>query len=431
MKNIPLMSLKAAPIQFATFTPVQYTTKTSDPTLLAKSMAAQEKREEEANQYMNAIVATLADKRQALNKADYEYLVDKTNNMKSQIDKQLELGNWQTAIRLSRQFARDIAGDKGLQDRIDANKIYTTERNKIQSGNYNPYTKRRWDDINKYKFNGTADWTPTFNPKDDMSFTDIMNLAVSKTPIRSNSSSSSKTRNNNVFYDNKGNLVKDVTEQYIDNQGNSNTRIANGVIGTFSTTSTTKQGSKSVQERNASDIMAVFNDMLKDDNIRGALRQQYDNMIWLYDKSKSILADKNATDEERKQAEVDLDIAENSLKDKDGFLYADNDKNFDAWINAQASQYFKDSSYKHISTTSTDNITTSYSDSALQTTAENRALEAINNYSPSFSTVQGPNIEYTATPGVGGYNAGSVMDLINTSWNNKMSKQQSSSAFGN
>lgn len=431
MENIPLMSLKAAPIQFATFTPIQYTPKTSDPTLLAKSMAAQEKREEEANQYMNAIVATLADKRQALNKADYQWLADKTNDMKSQIDKQLELGNWQTAIRLSKQAARDITEDEELQNRIEANKIYTTERNKIQSGHYNPYTKRRWDDINKYKYNGTADWTPTFNPKDDMSFTDIMNLAVSKTPIRSESSSSSKTRNNNVFYDNKGNLVKDVTERYTDNQGNSNTRIADGVIGTFSTTSTTKQGSKTVQERNASDIMAEFNNMLKDDNIRGALRQQYDNMIWLYDKSQSILADENATQEEKKQAEVDLDIAKNSLTTKDGFVPVGGSENFDKWIHAQASQYFQDNAYKHISTTSTDNITTSYSNSALQTTAENRALEAINNYSPSFSTAQGPNIKYTATPGVGRYNAGSVMDLINTPWNNKKSKQSGSSVSGN
>lgn len=431
MENIPLMSLKAAPIQFATFTPIQYTPKTSDPTLLAKSMAAQEKREEEANQYMNAIVATLADKRQALNKADYQWLADKTNDMKSQIDKQLELGNWQTAIRLSKQAARDITEDEELQNRIEANKIYTTERNKIQSGHYNPYTKRRWDDINKYKYNGTADWTPTFNPKDDMSFTDIMNLAVSKTPIRSESSSSSKTRNNNVFYDNKGNLVKDVTERYTDNQGNSNTRIADGVIGTFSTINTTKQGSKTVQERNASDIMAVFNDMLKDDNIRGALRQQYDNMIWLYNKSNETLKNPDATNEERKQAEVDLDIAENSLKDKDGFLYADNDENFDAWINAQASQYFKDSSYKHISTTSTDNITTSYSDSALQTTAENRAITAINEYSPSFSTAQGPNIKYTAVPSVGGYKATNVMDLLITPWNNTKSKDKVSYISGN
>ena len=422
MENIPLMSLKAAPIQFATFTPIQYTPKTSDSTLLAKSMAAQEKREEEANQYMNAIVATLADKRQALNKADYEYLVDKTNSMRSQIDKQLELGNWQTAIRLSRQFARDIAGDEGLQDRIDANKIYTTERNKIQSGNYNPYTKRRWDDINKYKFNGTADWTPTFNPTNDMSFTDIMNLAVSKTPIRSNSSSSSKTRNSYNFYDNKGNLVKDITERYTDNQGNSNTRIADGVIGTFSTTNTTKGSSESVQERNESDIMAVFKDMLKDDNIRGALRQQYDNMLWLYNKSNETLNNPKATQEERKQAEVDLDTAKNSLTDKDGYEYIGTNEDFDKWINAQASQYFKDSAYIHTATTSTDNITTSYSDSALQTTAENRALNAINEYSPSFSTAQGPNVKYTAVPSVGEYKASSVMDLISVPWNNRVSK---------
>ena len=162
------MSLKVAPMQFAAFTPMQYTPQTADPTLLSRSMAAQEARQEKANQYLLAIDTTLAEKRKSLNKADYDWLAQQAENARAEVDKQLKLGNWQSAIRVAQQSARDLTRNTELEDRIRANEIYTTERNKIQSGNYSPYTKRRWDDINKYRFNGTADWQPTFIPTTDM-----------------------------------------------------------------------------------------------------------------------------------------------------------------------------------------------------------------------------------------------------------------------
>ena len=62
MADIPTMSLKVEPMKFATFTPVQYTPQTADSTLLAKSMAAQEERQEKANQYLLAIDTTLNEK---------------------------------------------------------------------------------------------------------------------------------------------------------------------------------------------------------------------------------------------------------------------------------------------------------------------------------------------------------------------------------
>lgn len=422
MANIPTMSLKVAPMQFATFTPMQYTPQTADPTLLAKSMAAQEARQEKANQYLLAIDTTLADKRKSLNKADYDWLAQQAENARAEVDKQLELGNWQSAIRAAQQAARDLTRNTELEDRIRANEIYTTERNKIQSGNYSPYTKRRWDAINKYSFNGTADWQPIFTPTPDMSVADIWNIAVSRTPVRSKSSSSSKTRNSHTFLDNNGNLVNNITEQYTDDKGNVNTRAAEGIIGTYSTTNTTEGGSSSVQEKRESDIIAIFNDMLKDNNIKGALRQEFDNMVWLYDQANSIINNPNATKEELKQAKADLDVATSSLSNKDGFIYVGKDEDFDAWLNAQAEQYAKDSAYRHTSTTSNSSITSSYSDSALATIAANRNLQAINQYSPQFATTQGPNITYTTQPFVGGYNANNIMNLLYTPQDTTKSK---------
>lgn len=412
MSDIPTMSLKVAPMQFATFTPTQYTPQTADPTLLSRSMAAQEARQEKANQYLLAIDTTLAEKRKSLNKADYDWLAQQAENARAEVDKQLELGNWQSAIRVAQQSARDLTRNTELEDRITANEIYTAERNKIQSGNYSSYTKRRWDDINKYSFNGTADWQPTFKPTTDMSVADIWNLAVSRTPIRSKSSSWSKTRNNHTFLDNNGNLVTDITEQHTDDSGNTNTRVADGIVGTYSTPTTSTGGNSSVQEKRKSDIIAMFNDMLKDDNIRGALRQEFDNMIWLYNKANDVINNPNSTEEELKQARADLDVAKSSLSNKDGFMYVGKDEDFDAWVNAQAAQYAKDSTYRHTSTNSSSSITSSYNDNALVAVAANRNAQAISQYSPSYATTQGPNIKYTTVPIVGGYNASSVMTLL-------------------
>ena len=413
MADIPTMSLKAAPIQYSAFTPVQYTPQIADSTLLAKSMAAQEARQKEANQYLLAIDTTLNEKRKLLNKADYDWMAQQADIIRAEVDKQLELGNWQSAIYAAQKAARDLNRNTELEDRIKANEVYTTKRNEIQSGNYSSYTKRRWDAINQYKFNGTADWTPTFKPVPDMSVADVWNIAVSRTPTRSKTSYSSKTRNSSTFLDNNGNVVNNITEKHTDDKGNTNTIVADGIVGTYSTTTITKGGSTSVQEKRESDIIAIFNDMLKDDNIRGALRQEFDNMIWLYDQANSIINNPNATAEELKQAKADLDVATSSLSNKDGFIYVGKDEDFNAWVKAQAAQYAKDSAYRHTDTRSNSSVTTSYDSSGLSTVNSIRNAKAIYQYSPNSATTEGPNITSLYTPNVGvGYDAGSVMQLL-------------------
>ena len=408
-----IMSLKTAPLKFASFTPVQYTPQTVDYTAFARSMAAQEAREEKANQYLTLIDNTLGEKRKLLNKEDYGWLAEQADDTRKEVDKQLALGNWQSAIRVAQQSAKNLARNTELEDRIKANEIYTTERNKIQSGNYSSYTKRRWDAINKYKFNGTADWNATFQPVADMSISDIWNIAVSRAPTRSNSVSSSRTSNSTRFVDNKGNIIKDITEKHTDESGNTNTRVADGVIGTFSTTSVSKGSSSAVQEKRASDIINIFNDLLNDSNVKGALRQEYDNMLWLYNEANKVMSDPNATQDAINQAKADLSTATKSLSNKDGFMYAGGDKDFEAWVNAKAAQYAKDSAYKHTSRSSSSSVTTSYNDSSLGAIAANRNAEAVSRYSPSPTTTEGPNITYILAPEEPKYNAGTIMNLLN------------------
>ena len=152
--------------------------------------------------------------------------------------------------------------------------------------------------------------------------------------------------------------------------------------------------------------------MLKDPNVKGALKQEYDNMLWLYDEANKVLSDPNATQEAIDQAKADLDVATESLSNKDGFMYVGNNKDFDAWINSTVSQYAKNSAYKHTSENSSYSENTSYNDTSLGITIANRNAAAINRYSPETSTTGGPNVKYTTTPNIPAYNAPSIMNLI-------------------
>ena len=389
--NIPTISLKTAPIQFNNSNFTTYTTQLPEPNLLRQSMVLQEGREEKANQIRDLIDASIVKARDSLNVAEHDWLNKQADKIRTEIDNQLELGNWQSAIRLGQQQARDLARNTELQDKIKTNEIYTAERNKIQVGNYNSYTKRRWDDVNKYYFNGAAEWNAKFKPVADMSIADVWALAVSRTPTRQESTSSSKTRNSNTFVNNAGTLITKPTETYEEGD-NKITNVADGIIGTYSSTTNSSGGGSSYQEKREEDMIAMFQDLLKDENIRGALRQQFDNMNWLHEHANKVLSDPNATEDDIKQAKADLDVAKSSLSNKEGFMYVEEDESFDAWLQAQASQYAKDSAYRHTSTNSTSSITTSYGDSAIAAVAANRNKQALNEWSPGHAQAQGPNL---------------------------------------
>ena len=136
-------------------------------------------------------------------------------------------------------------------------------------------------------------------------------------------------------------------------------------------------------------------------------------MLWLYNEANKVISDPNATQEAINQAKADLSTATKSLSNKDGFMYAGGDKDFEAWVNSKASQYAKDSAYKHTSKSSSSSITTSYNDSSLGAIAVNKNAEAISKYSPSLTNTEGPNVTYTLAPQEPKYNAGTIMGLIN------------------
>ena len=364
MANIPTISLKTVPLQYTAFTPEEFVPQTSDPTLLSQAAKDQEQREREANAYFAAINDTLEKKTLGLNTADYGWMAELANNTRRDVEKQLELGNWQSALRLARKAANDLSKNTELAYRIKANEKYTEERNKIQSGSYSDLTKRRWDDLNKYKFNHTPDWTPEFRPVNDVSVADIWAMAVNKARINRSSSSSKRTSNSHNYTNAKGDIINKATERYTNPDGTQGIRVADGVTGTYSTTQVTKGGGRSTESKTISDIMNIFNDLLKDGNVRASLKQQYNNYLWLLDHAKAIKDDPNASDTAKKQAEEDIDRAENALSDKDGFTYS-GEKDFEAWVQAQAKQYAKDSAYTHTSTSSESSVTSGVNDTTI------------------------------------------------------------------
>ena len=364
MANIPTISLKSVPLQYTAFTPEEFVAQTSDPTLLSQAAKDQEQREREANAYFAAINDTLEKKTSGLNTADYGWMAELANNTKRDVEKQLELGNWQSALRLARKAANDLSKNTELAYRIKANEKYTEERNKIQSGSYSDLTKRRWDDLNRYKFNGTPDWTPEFRPVNDVSVADIWAMAVNKARTNSTSSSSKRTSNSHNYVNAKGEIINNAIERSTNSNGTKVSSVADGVMGTYSTTQVSKGGGRSVQSKTAADIMKIFNDLLKDGNVRASLKQQFNNYIWLLDHANAIIKDNSASDTAKKQAKEDIDRATNALSNKDGFTYTGKD-DFDAWVQAQAAQYAKDSEYTHTSTSSESSVTSGVNDTTL------------------------------------------------------------------
>ena len=404
MANIPTISLKTAPLQYTAFTPEEFVAQTSDPTLLSQAAKDQEQREREANAYFAAINDTLEKKTSGLNTADYGWMAELANNTRKDVEKQLELGNWQSALRLARKAANDLSKNTELTYRIKANEKYTEERNKIQSGPYNDLTKRRWDDLNRYKFNGTPDWTPEFQPVNDVSVADIWAMAVNKARTNSTSSSSKRTSNSHNYVNAKGEIINNAIERSTNSNGTKVNSVADGVMGTYSTTQVSKGGSRSSQSKTAADIMKIFNDLLKDGNVRASLKQQYNNYLWLLDHATAIEKDPYASDTAKKQAKEDIDRANNALSDKNGFTYS-GEEDFEAWVQAQAAQYAKDSAYTHTSTSSESSVTSGVSDTALSNIYTNRQNQAINNLSPGTVQGQGPVIQTKVEDGAGAYNA--------------------------
>lgn len=341
MFNVPTMSLKGAPIQFATFTPTQYTPQTSDPTLLAKSHLMQENREKEANQSTDAIDTALAAIRENLNVAEHDWLDSKANAIRKEIDDQISLGNFQSAIRIAQQSARDLKRDTDLQNKIKVNQLYNKEKERVQSMGVDPLTQRYWEYRNKYSYNGTADWKPSWTPVKDISLANLQGLAAQLTAedVQSHSSGSSSKRQ--ILLDSDGNVTTDLSKAIAVRES-----ISSGGSSSVGTHIKTKE-----------DIEKTFRALLADSNVNLALTQKFDVNYWAYNDALARANDESLSYFDRQSALEEANRLGSELKDENGILIT----SYERWLEKKVIPMFENMEYHNKTTSSSSESGIDYS----------------------------------------------------------------------
>lgn len=340
MANITTMSLKAAPLQFATFTPIQYTPQVADSTLLAKSLTQQEVREKEARDNLSRIDGATNELRARLNSADHDWFSNMINEKQKVIDEQIDLGNFQTAIRLSKDFARDITRDNELQNRVLANQSYEKEKQKITSMSIDPLTKRRWEAENKYSYNGTSEWIASWTPVNDISLSSLQNLAAQMTAEDAHSSSTQSSSSSEVLLDANNKVTNDVTK-----------------AAASKSRSSSSSKSYSSHTKSTEDITKTFRNLLADSNISLALVQKFDNTVWGYNDALQRSTDTSLSEEERRKAALEANALKTQITDSNGIIITD----YDTWLTKKVIPMFSNMSYHNTASSSGSGSGYSYS----------------------------------------------------------------------
>lgn len=325
MPDIPTMSLKVAPMQFATFTPTQYTAQSPDATLLPKSLLTQEAREKEAFQSMDAIDTALTGIRSGLNVAEHDWLDSKANKIRKDIDDQIALGNYQSAIRIAQQSARDLRRDTDLQNKVNVNQLYNQERNRVQSMGIDALTQRYWDYRNQYSYNGTADWKPSWTPVKDISLANLQGLAAQLTAEDVKSISRGSSNTTQTLMDSNGNVTKDLSE----------------AVGTRQSNSSGFSRSNSNHTKSKEDIERTFRALLADSNVSTALKQKFDVSYWAYTDYDARSKDMSLSEQDRQYATEEAERLKSELVDENGIIITD----YNTWINKKVIPMFENMEY--------------------------------------------------------------------------------------
>lgn len=343
MPDISTMSLKVAPIQFNnTFTPAQYTVQPLDSTLLARSLQLQEAREKESRANIDAIDNALAATRAQLHSSEHNWFDTKANNIRKEIDAQIELGNYQSAIRLAQESARDFKRDTEIQNKLKVNELYEKERNRVQSMNIDPLTKRYWDSLNQYSYNGTADWKPKWTPVNDVDLANVARLVASMTPEDVNSITRGGSTKKQILLDKEGNVTNDITKAW----------------GIRASTSEGGEQSSTKHIKTKEDMEVTLRKLIADTNLKASLLQKWNVTKWALEDAKSRMDDINLTDDERARATEEYNAYNKEFMNKDGIIVI---KSFDDWVDKKVVGILDTMEYYNESDTKTRHTGLEYS----------------------------------------------------------------------
>lgn len=219
--EIPQMSLKQATLNQGSFTPIVYTPQVEDMTILQKSLAQREARQESASEKQTAVDVALAQVEDKLNPNEKEWFANYKGDIQQQIQEQIDLGDYGSAIRTANRMAGKAASDSQILDRIKANEVYQQAKKEVIARNdISQDTKDWWLDTHQYSYTDKYDADGNviggeYSQFEDRPAAPVDMNALAEKAIRFaapekdiHSSDSTVTRGNTVYEkDSKGNYV--------------------------------------------------------------------------------------------------------------------------------------------------------------------------------------------------------------------------------
>lgn len=154
-ESTPTMSLKTAVYQPTQFTPYTYDFQPSDFSLLEKSLAQREARQQAASQARQELDKTLGAMQSQMNEAETDYFEKYKDNIEKDINASIEIGDYGNALKKATFYGGNIVKDVNNIDRIKAQSEYSKrieeEKSRIGKG-VSSAKYNWWANKNKYNF---------------------------------------------------------------------------------------------------------------------------------------------------------------------------------------------------------------------------------------------------------------------------------------
>ena len=276
-------SYQAAGFNPAVFEGTSMEFKPYDYSIYERGLANLQARMDKAAEQQSAVDMALANIELQLNPAEREWFAGYKQDIKNQIQGDIDAGNFGSAIRKATKLAGQVHSDSKILNRIEYNKQYQAEKDRVLNDKTLSQTRKdRWVEENPYNYKDTFDengnvtggtqWTANWKPYSSLDMVAIYDTVKKLAAEEAGGGESAQ------FLDENGNLTSDVTK---------------GIYGMA-----VKKGSK-WERLPAEKLKRVFNNLFNQiPDAKEALLQQMDDRIWEY----------NKLDDEAKKSFIGSDI---------------------------------------------------------------------------------------------------------------------------
>lgn len=338
---IPTLRLNAIDFKPMAFQPIQYQAAQPEEQIMPRSLQVQEARTEKARANMDAIDTAFSQIRTTLDTSEHPWLDERANRVRESIMEQVNLGNTETAIRVAFQEAQNLKNDRELADKVSVNAKRQQAIQRIESdGRLSKATKRRFKEINSYTFKGDADWDPIWNPVDEYTPQDIINLAGQLTAPDSGGDQTSNSEE--ILLDAKGVKTEDLSQA-------------------IATQSRTSHGEgHSFSKKTKEDMQQTMNDLLIQPPYRRGLKQNYESQLWDYYDNMKKAEDETLSESERQRYLRNANELSKDLQDENGIIpaYSEeqgvSDEEFDKWVQRTLVPMYRNMEYYNVQTSKSD-----------------------------------------------------------------------------